>query len=198
MTTPAALKALLDGDEKNFMVASTPGGIEAQEARGQQELVNNEALPECSNCDRADLETLGFIFKGLIDNLFVEVQLPEGWKKVATDHSMHSNLLDERGRKRGSIFYKAAFYDRRADWFLERRFSRSVQPVGGYDQDYDNETTQRECIVTDCDEVIWQSGAVGPSGNLKCYDIDNVLSPLGTEWLEENYPDWKDPLAYWE
>ena len=193
--TLAALKALLDGD----MVASTSSGIKAQEARGQHKLVNSDVLPiKCTNCDKERLETLGFVFENHVDDLFVEVQLPKGWKKVVTDHSMWSHLLDAHGHRRGSIFYKAAFYDRRADWSLERRFSCTVQPVGGYDQDYDSETAQCECIVTDCGEVIWKSEPLGPSEDLIWYDIDKQLQPLGVMWLEENYPDWRDLLAYWD
>ena len=48
------------------------------------------------------------------DPLFVDAQLPDGWRVEATDHSMWSNLLDDQGMVRGSIFYKAAFYDRDA------------------------------------------------------------------------------------
>lgn len=29
-----------------------------------------------------------------VDDLFLEASLPEGWKKVATDHAMWANLVD--------------------------------------------------------------------------------------------------------
>lgn len=90
------------------------GGIESQEARGQQELVNAEVLP--AQGDWEALEAIG-IKKGRSvddDPLFVEATLPEGWKKKATEHSMWSMVVDETGKERASIFYKAAFYDRAA------------------------------------------------------------------------------------
>ena len=40
--------------------------------------------------------------------------MPNGWKKQATDHSMWSELIDDKGKVRATIFYKAAFYDQRA------------------------------------------------------------------------------------
>ena len=40
--------------------------------------------------------------------------MPQGWTRRATDHDMHSEILDEAGKIRISVFYKAAFYDRRA------------------------------------------------------------------------------------
>ena len=112
---PAAIIALAQGDIENALIAATPGGIEAQEARGQQEFAANSTLPRSGNswnssC-REQLEEMGIVFGEDVDDLFVEVKLPEGWKKVPTDHSMWTDLVDEKGRKRASIFYKAAFYD---------------------------------------------------------------------------------------
>jgi len=75
--TPAALGALLRGDKENFIGASTPGGIEAQEARGQRDFVVNETLPiKCNFCEREQLEQMGIVFSDEIDSLFVRVQLP--------------------------------------------------------------------------------------------------------------------------
>ncbi len=108
----AFLMALLNGDDENAMVAATPGGIEAQEARGQQQFVNTSTLPiEVRN---GTYEAHGITVGEPVDDLFVSVTLPDGWKKVPTSHSMWSDLIDEQGRVRASIFYKAAFYDRSA------------------------------------------------------------------------------------
>ena len=116
---PAAVSAAARGDMDNFMVAATPGGIEAQEAMGQAALVGTkDTLPK--DCPQKELEALGFVFGGPIDDLFINVTFPAGWSKKATEHSMWSELLDETGKKRGAIFYKAAFYDRRAFIRLER------------------------------------------------------------------------------
>jgi len=41
----AALRALAEGDDENFVVAATPGGIEAQEAQGQRDFVASDTLP---------------------------------------------------------------------------------------------------------------------------------------------------------
>lgn len=98
----------------HLLTTTEPGGIEAQEARGQRELVNSEVLP--AKGDWEQLEALG-VKRGepvAGDRLFVHAELPAGWKKQATDHSLWSDLVDETGKKRASIFYKAAFYDRDA------------------------------------------------------------------------------------
>ena len=112
---PAALWAFLEGDTDNFMVAATPGGLEQQESAGQQDFVASETLPiNIIGSTKEQFEQMGIVFGQPVDDLFYEVRLPEGWKKIPTDHSMWSKLVDEQGRERASIFYKAAFYDRSA------------------------------------------------------------------------------------
>ena len=92
-----------------------------QESQGQQELVQSTVLPkECRNW--ATLERWGVVRGKDVDDLFCECVLPEGWSKKATEHSMWSYLLDERGLNRADIFYKAAFYDRDASIGVHNRF----------------------------------------------------------------------------
>lgn len=197
---PVTLEALLRGDIENAIIAEMPGGIEAQEAAGQRAFVANDTLPiECGyGTTREQIERMGITFGEPVDALFTNVQLPDGWHKEATDHSMHSNLLDDYGRVRARIFYKAAFYDRRADINICRRFSYSTQPIGGWGQPCDRETTPMICAVTDCDKVIWQSEPMTPSNDTKRFQLADALRLQGEAWLDEHYPDWHDPLAYWE
>lgn len=101
------------------LVTAMPGGIEAQERRGQQELVASTSLPTEVH-GREWFEAQGVVFGDVLpgDNLFCNATLPAGWKKVATDHDMWSDLVDAEGNKVGAIFYKAASYDRSA--FMRR------------------------------------------------------------------------------
>jgi hypothetical protein len=94
---------------------SSSRAIMDQEKTGQESFVESTTLPTVIS-GKEILEAAGVKFLGLVedDALFQYVQLPAGWKKVATDHSMWSTLVDEKGRERASIFYKAASYDRRA------------------------------------------------------------------------------------
>lgn len=119
--TPAALGAFLAGDPKSFEIASTPGGIEHHEAEGQQRFVATDKMPLELNPDRASFEALGFTFGKQLDDIFIEATLPPGWtKRASPNHSMWSYIYDETGKKRVSIFYKAAFYDRSATAYIER------------------------------------------------------------------------------
>lgn len=97
--------------------------IEMQEAQGQQELVQSDVLPtEILHSTKEDFEALGFVFGEKVegDPMFQHVQLPAGWKKTGTEHSMWSKITDDRGIGMVSVFYKAAFYDRSAHMGLNQ------------------------------------------------------------------------------
>lgn len=99
----------------SWLFGGSPRSILTQESRGQEELVNSEQLP--TEIDgKEKLEALGVVFGEPLedDPLFCNAQLPYGWKKRPTDHSMWSELVDASGNVVAGIFYKAAFYDRRA------------------------------------------------------------------------------------
>lgn len=185
---PAALAALATGSMDNFLTAATPGGIEAQEAAGQAMLCAAAQLPkEMRGCTREQLQAIGFKFGADVDELFVTCTLPPGWKKQATDHSMHSDLLDDKGRRRASIFYKAAFYDRRADMGMSQRFG--INSYGdGSDKDH------RRVIVKDGDAVIHDAGEYRSGQWEDC----EKLEASARAWLTERYPNWEDNFAYWD
>lgn len=123
---PAALGALARGDIENYLVASTAGGIEAQEAQGQRSFVESETLPVSVDGHEyggdAALADMGFELGPEVadDPIFRYAKLPDGWKKEPAEHSMWSKIVDETGRERISIFYKAAFYDRRAEMYIRK------------------------------------------------------------------------------
>lgn len=110
--------------------------ILGQEAAGQRQLVHSDRLPTSTHegTDEPYL-ALGFAFgdPDPDDRLFRPATLPEGWSKRATDHSMGSEVVDEHGRVRVSVFYKAAYYDRRADMYLVKPsgYAKAVVWAGG-------------------------------------------------------------------
>ncbi|MFE4647709.1 hypothetical protein [Streptomyces sp. NPDC056707] len=90
--------------------------IGAQEGRGQQQLVHSDRLPTQMDDDQAAFEAVGFRFgdPDPTDPMFMLANLPTGWSREAADHDMWSYVIDEQGRRRVAVFYKAAFYDRSA------------------------------------------------------------------------------------
>lgn len=195
--TPAALVAAAAGDAHNAAIAMIPGGIEAQEAAGQQAMIACSMIPkDIRGATRVDLEGLGFKFGGDVDELFVSVELPAGWKLQATPHSMHSDLLDERGRKRAGIFYKAAFYDRRATLHIARRFTiNCYRPCDSDGNDQaDSGSTHNAVEIQDAGAVVHIVGLYLDRDYDRCAQLD----ALAKTWLDEHHPDWQDPLALWD
>lgn len=91
--------------------------IRGMEKAGQAQLVHSELIPtERHGITNEELSTHGFVLGSTDDGdpLFQHAALPIGWTKRPTDHDMWSEILDNEERVRFRIFYKAAFYDRRA------------------------------------------------------------------------------------
>jgi hypothetical protein len=117
------------------MGEGSSGYIESMEAAGQQQLVHSDRLPTQVHDDGKDkpYKKLGFTFgkPDPSDPLFRAATLPEGWRREGSDHSMWSYLVDQHGRRRVSIFYKAAFYDRSAFMRLETPYGYLRQLLHG-------------------------------------------------------------------
>jgi hypothetical protein len=175
----------------NLMVAmgENGSGIEAQERRGQHQLVESSQLPAKVG-QRGDpkpfYEGCGIKVVGETsgDSLFLDVQLPEGWAIKSTDHSMWSNLKDNNGCTRATIFYKAAFYDREAFINTVCRYHTS------WGKHPDNDTWRY--VVVDS-----KSGNNLMENPWEDYGTANDKLEGCREWLAENYPDHGNPLAYW-
>lgn len=189
-TTDLARK---DPNMRHWVLSGNPAAIENQEREGQKQLVNSDVLP--SGSEKGAIEVLtkaGVKFGPLVpdDSLFQFVELPNGWKKVPTAHDMWSHLLDEKGRKRASIFYKAAFYDRRAGLNIERRYSFAF--------DYQKKESEGICLanVYDCGVVIYTTEPVKVVG--KSWESAELTEKSAKTWLDANFPDWENPSAYWD
>jgi len=250
--------------------------IEYQEKLGQQNLCNSCELPiKCNDYGYfKKLHDIGITILHTEEEintlpkgeLFIKVELPKGWSIKPTSHSMWSNLIDDKGRERASIFYKAAFYDRDAHLSFNRRFRISgkiadydekqfeYKPeyiLDGYETELVEEIEENEqwgydgchyiCKeikqvnkpiykknldyvkltgyekysqpfhyeVYDCDDtVLFKSDIVktdfeySNDKHWKFFDhldeIEKKAIRQYKEWLKNNYPDWKNDLAYWD
>lgn len=178
-----------------WLFGGNPGAIERQESQGQKEVIESQQLPKKSNPysdvdASAQYESMGIKVVGESkgDNLFLDVVLPKGWKKQATDHSMWNHLVDDKGRKRAMFFYKAAFYDRDAFINFLSRYEIAT--------DYSDDKTRMYFVKdTATSETLFSSERV-PKEN--AYDMEEKLRKDCVAYLESNYPDWKNSNAYWD
>jgi hypothetical protein len=195
---PAALQAALNGDIANAIAASTPGGIERQEADGQRAMIASSQLPRTIHgATRQQLEALGIQFGADVDDVFVSATLPPGWVIKATSHSMHSDLLDEHGRKRAGIFYKAAFYDRHAHMSMTPRYKvDAYRPCNadGTPVEYTTpDNTHFNVSIMDGDQVLQCIGIYAD----RDYAQQKKLEESAIAGISNYRPDWRNPLAYW-
>ncbi len=178
-----------------------PDFIEQQEARGQQEAVVSESLPSDIR-GRHNWEKLGFTFGKPFpdDYMFCPATLPPGWKKVATDHSMWTNIVDPAGNVRGMFFYKAAFYDRSA---------HLCAPLARFEIRTDYDRTKAidykgdafEVFDRVCNTVIFSTELVRYAEGMGWAERDVLRERALNEardWLDERFPDWERPFTYWD
>ena len=172
--------------------------VEHMESEGQQYAVSNTMMAKRMRPSIEEWENLGFRFTDIPgDSVLCEATMPEGWSMRATSHSMWNEIIDENGMKRGSMFYKAAFYDRSAHMMLEHRYGVCTIYV-------DEEQTTREVYFGDSNEKLFVAGQVYMSGEesreeakAKYEELDR-LEDLARKYGDENYPDWRNVHAYWD
>lgn len=171
--------------------------IEEQESAGQQSFVNSDTLPtEMDDASRKALLSAGVKFLGPVqgDPVFQYVSLPRGWKKVSTGHSMWSDLVDDKDRKRASIFYKAAFYDRSAHLRVSGRYSFSY--------DYEQADKNKIAVTNLLDGTVvihtTEPVALPEDRGESFYAIEDQSRTAAANWLKQNFPKWEDPAAYWD
>lgn len=184
------------------MVLGTSNAIEAQESVGQNEFVRSETLPTKMQRyfggpdPKAVLEAAGVKFLGPVegDDAFQYVELPPGWEKMPSEHPMWSHLLDDKGRERAAIFYKAAFYDRSSHLSLNCRYSVR--------QDFEEQRNNGVAVaqVRDGQAVIYSTEPVKlpKEHDQKFFELGELSVKKATEWLKAKFPEWENPGAYWD
>lgn len=91
--------------------------IDAMERDGQRQLLNSTELPRRAKPNWDTFEALGIRRgedTGGPDGLFCQATLPDGWTREPSHSPMWSDILDQHGLKRASVFYQANFYAREA------------------------------------------------------------------------------------
>lgn len=190
--TNTAREILRDPTLPAIAMIAGPGAIRAQESQGQRELLAASVLPTQMRGGRAVFERLGFVFGEEVDGdpLFIHATLPAGWTKEGSEHAMHSIIRDAQGRERVVVFYKAAFYDRKADMSLVKRYRAEAV--------YEQKTWRVHATVTDRGTVIW-TGKTETTANARAmYETGDRLEAEAVAWLDEHRPKHADPVASWD
>ncbi|WP_291567072.1 MULTISPECIES: hypothetical protein [unclassified Clostridium] len=210
-----------------LLTGDASGAIERSEKREQQIIVENQRLPIKSNdhsvpCEirrvgvnnsmeweeqfkieednnkkwtKERYEKMGIKIIDEYDDLFFNVILPNGWEVKPTGHSMWNDVFDNKKRKRISFFYKGAFYDRDAFSNFEKRYSYRIMPFDDYitNASYEERMAKEQYgVVYDCEKEIYRT-----TGIVSKDYWDKRLETQSEDYLNLNYPNWKDINAYW-
>jgi hypothetical protein len=201
------------------LALGTAEGIPLLERMAQREIAQGGVL----FLDRAMkpgivavLERLGFQFPpetGDLDPILRPVVGPPGWTLRPKESAYWTDLLDPKGHVRGHIFYKGAYYDRRAQFYPLTRYwiETEFASASGHP-----EITAAKARGETVD--LFGSHAHLPYQRFMVCDRENPLpihqgpwlswnesvgpgnsspSPGIRSWLDSRYPDHADPLAYW-
>lgn len=103
-----------DNNFANFMAASSPGGIEAQERMGQKDVCRKTMIPKEMIPNRRAYEDMGIHIRNDANDIFFSADYPKDWTIKPTNNPYYSLIIDNTGKERAQIFYKAAFYDKSA------------------------------------------------------------------------------------
>lgn len=124
--------------------------------------------------DDEALQKAGIRLRG--HGLLLKATLPPGWQAIQTGNR-HGQLIDDQGRVRAELFYKDELHQARGHLQMQRRFTISERPdgVGWCAWDIATQT------------VLFEDSSVPSDEQLES----------AREWLNENYPNWLSPVAYW-
>ncbi len=171
------------------------GITSGMEWQAQREITDRNII----SYTRVQYEKMGIEIVDDYDDLFWNVRLPEGWETKATDHTMWNELLDAQGRKRGTFFYKAAFYDRSAFINFETRFQFEVTHDCDPEEEYEIwSKADLVGVVKDSGKVIYKTKTEPVADNYeKDREIQNKLYEELEAFLAKEYPDYENIHAYW-
>ena len=140
---------------------------------------------------KEDFESLGFIFHGIGDNVRSQVTLPEGWTVRSSELGIpfffdFIDFIDEKGRLR-AFGYRGAFFGLLGcgSMQLYPRFTIAEKkkffgPYTIYVKDFDG-------------TCIFEAGKTF----LEFLHYKKIYKKA-EDYLNTNFPDWKDPTKYWD
>ena len=129
------------------------------------------------------------------NDLFYEVELPEGWSVKQTDHPLWNDVFDDKQRRRAHYFYKA--FD---DAFInfDKRFYVSVIRVPFISDGVESiDKCDFQGVVKDCGNIVFSTSKFPSLGNKQDIRTQDMLYNILYEFMNQTYPNYKDINAYW-
>lgn len=168
------------------------------EALGTRQMITSMQLPV--GIDHEHLKSIGIEVLGPSkdDKLFIDVKLPEGWGKAPDKEDSRTTwVCDERNNRRVFTWYKVSGYDRKAWGYVKTRL--------GITHRYFNEYRVAVAWVVDKripghERPIYQTKDYKSTVEFGGFSGDDrqAFTTECVEWLDANYPKWREYGAYWD
>lgn len=180
------------------MMSSEENVLQNIEAEGQQELIRSTKFPKDMHPEKSVWEELGFKFKNIPDDdLLYEGILPNGWNIQGTEHPMWTEIIDKDNNIRGTMFYKASPYDRKAFMSLNQKYKIEQETA------YNPNSVVYSYYFGNEDERLYTSDTVevfDDDFEEKVNEYNIMLESIKKEvesFADENYPGWNSVKNYW-
>lgn len=180
------------------MMSGEENVLENIELEGQDEITRRTKFPKDMHPERSVWEEVGFKFSDIPDDdLLCDGTLPDGWNIQGTEHPMWSEIIDKDNNIRGTIFYKASPYDRKAFMSLNQKYKIERESINNTD------STIYSYYFGNEDERLYTSEKVEVLDDDIELNADNYSMKLRLikeeveRFADENYPGWNSVDAYW-
>ncbi len=149
-------------------------------------------FPRKMRPNRETFEKIGFTFEKSNVKNKIKVFLPENWT-VKEENGTSRYFFDEKNRLRGEILneYRSLYCHFKGELCLRRRFNPSYK--------YKNKNDINSTVIVfieDSDENMICK--IGECRNVYGSEKFNELMKKAREYLDRNYPDWENPVNYWD
>jgi hypothetical protein len=154
----------------------------------EAEQTGNILAPSDMDGHRKDFEVMGLSFGELVkDNPnLIHAELPVGWDKAQAGPFWY--IRDQNGRQRGIIFRKSIspnIYQMRP--IARLRLQKTVHSKG-----------YASVTLYDCDYILDHEVQPFPGPHHNDFLALETAEKSLLARLEKDFPNWRDPLAYWE
>lgn len=155
-------------------------------------------LPRNMKPSRECWEKLGFVFLddgGEYDKGYIDAVLPSGWVMRKTNHSLINEIIDINDSVRATVIFENE----------NPSMNLACKYKAGYD--YTDENNSKKVYYFGNEfEKIYIAGKVNKlereKDNEELYkariQLEDTYQKIVEEFAKEFYPDYLDPLAYWD
>ena len=155
------------------------------------------------NPSKEAFEALGFEFSECDDSNTFEVKLPEGWSAsnyVGRKYTHYHSIYDEKDRRRVFYLYGVSPFGGTYGYAeLLCRYFVADKPIDEKECEYYDEASLQVMYIADrafppgeC--CLREIGAYGEEE----WEKEEELGEKAWKYMNENFPDWRNPLAYWD